>query len=639
MADAHPPPNLDTTFLDALDPTIRDFLATMQATGSGTASIDAASRKQYSYKVSLYLSVDDPHVPLAVRNAFALFLNELSKLKGTHLLVTNCNDEPLLVPHLLQDDGFKELTGWEIVKPTGKRQNVYICVKIKSSIAFSRFKHRMIQYLQSSKTLMKRNHSLGDSSEEMATIGYLSPVHPEILLGNLQTELNKEIQCINAQHDDDFLFEYGMSRGVLGEIVIAHGAVRGSSKQLGDIVNSKAVIVECPKSKASFYLRTIQDALLTFQWSPDLKKVKFVPFGLKVDSKTTEIFTKMIVYNSVENDKKAYSQILGVSRDDMEGIRDLLITDGPGISHIAPTTTTDKQGRWKIFTRKDNLDSLDKWLTDNLPRIVTSLDMRIPVPGFEIPRLFLSNRPSASLVTDFEAIAMTIPLLDDASAFPHLVVRKPRNANSHGAWTSGPTIVTAASTLTPATPATNRRVITQPNATSPPSTPAFNDILLQLAENREYRKQLDASREIDKAEQRSFRATLHSISETIENDRLVSQQQHAQTTLVLEQLTDGHTELNLTIEAEVKALRHDISKLSDMVLALLQQGAPVPLSTPPRIQWTDSDNSASIIGLPLAVAKKRAPDRTPNTPNPSVTKTSRRQEGMDTDVSQSARQP
>jgi hypothetical protein len=104
-------------------------------------------------------------------------------------------------------------------------------------------------------------------------------------------------------------------------------------------------------------------------------------------------------------------------------------------------------------------------------------------------------------------------------------------------------------------------------------------------------------------------------------------------------VTEGHTELNLMIEAEVKALRNDISKLSDTVLALLQHGAPVPISTPPRIHWTDSDNSASILGLPLAVAKKRAPDRTPNTPNPSVTKTSRTREGMDTDVLPSARQP
>jgi hypothetical protein len=638
MDDDNPPPNSDTTFLDALDPTVRDFLATMNATGGGTAPIDSASRKQYTYKVSLYLSVDDPNVPLAVRNAFAQILNELSKFKGAHIHVTNCNDEPLLVPHLLQDEGFKQLTSWECVKSTGKRHNVYLCIKIKASIAFSRFKHRMLPYLQSSKTLMKRNHSLGDSSEEMATIGYLSPVHPEILLDNLQTELNNEIQCINAQHDDDFLFEHGMSRGVPGELVIAHGAVRGSSKQLGEIVNSKAVIVECPKSKAGFYLKTVQDALRTFQWSPDLKKVKFVPFGLKENSKTTEIFTKMIVYNSVENNKKAYSQILGVSRDDMEGIRDTMITDGPGITHIAPTTTTDKQGRWKIFTRKGNLDSLDKWLTDNLSRVVATVDMRIPVPGFEIPRLLLSNRLSASLVTDIEAIAMTVPLLEDASAFPNLVVHKPRPSKSRGAWTSGPTIVTAASSLTPATPAINQQVSHPPSVNISPSSPALVDILCQLAENREYRQQLEASRAIEKEEQRSVRETLNSIRETIDNDRRASQLRHDQTTLVLEQVTDGHTELQLTIEAlvahrsdEVTELRKEISKLSESVLALLHLRSPAPISTPPRIQWTDSDA--------LSLDKKRSPDRTPDTPNPGFSKTSRTAEGMDTDVSQSARQP
>ena len=127
---------------------------------------------------------------------------------------------------------------------------------------------------------MKRNHSLGDSSEEMSTIGYLSPVHPDLLLEHIQTELNKEIQCINAQKDDDYLVEHGLYRGICGEIVIAHGAVRGSSKQHGDVDNTKAVVVECPKSNTSYYLQTVQDALRIFHWSPDMKQVKFVPFAL-----------------------------------------------------------------------------------------------------------------------------------------------------------------------------------------------------------------------------------------------------------------------------------------------------------------------------------------------------------------------
>jgi hypothetical protein len=107
----------------------------------------------------------------------------------------------------------------------------------------------MIPFLSANKMYMQRNHSLGDSSEEMATIGYLSPAHPDLLLAHIQTELNKEFCSINAQKDDNFLAEHGVHRGVHGEIVIAHGAVRRSSKKQCNVVNSKAVIVECPRSK------------------------------------------------------------------------------------------------------------------------------------------------------------------------------------------------------------------------------------------------------------------------------------------------------------------------------------------------------------------------------------------------------
>jgi hypothetical protein len=52
----------------------------------------------------------------------------------------------------------------------------------------------------------------------------------------------------------------------------------------------QAVIVECPKSKATYYLQTVQEALGTFDWSPDMKKIKFVPFSLKANLQTKEIF-------------------------------------------------------------------------------------------------------------------------------------------------------------------------------------------------------------------------------------------------------------------------------------------------------------------------------------------------------------
>jgi hypothetical protein len=90
-----------------------------------------------------------------------------------------------------------------------------------------------------------------------------------------------------------------------------------------------------------------------------MKKVKFVPFGLKTNQKMLDVFTKMIVYNPVENNKKAFVQILGVSRDDMFDIRTLLIAEGPTITHVEPTKLTDLlQGQWMIYTSKDNLDTV-----------------------------------------------------------------------------------------------------------------------------------------------------------------------------------------------------------------------------------------------------------------------------------------
>jgi hypothetical protein len=68
----------------------------------------------------------------------------------------------------------------------------------------------------------------------------------------------------------------------------------------------------------------------------------------------------MLVYNSLENNKEAFIQILGVSRDDMSEVPDQLLASGSSITHIEPTNLTDKQGRWRIFTNKVNLD---KWKT------------------------------------------------------------------------------------------------------------------------------------------------------------------------------------------------------------------------------------------------------------------------------------
>jgi uncharacterized coiled-coil protein SlyX len=640
MTDDDPPPNVDRTHQDGIASTVLDFLEAMKTDAAGTKKIDAAGRKLFTYKVSLYLSIDDPTAPNAVRNVFAQWLNELSKfadLKGANLRVSNCKDAFLLVPSLLYDAEFQELTGWETVKP-GKVKNVYICVKVKSILPFSHLKHRMVKFLSATKIFMKRNHSLGDSSEEMATIGYLSPVHPDIRLDNLQKELNQEIDLINDSKDASFLSEHGVSRDTLGEIVIAHGAVRGKSKQLGDVVNSKAVIVECPKSKAGYYLQTVQDALRTFDWSPDLRKVKFVPFGLKTNQRTSDVFTKMIVYNSVENDKKAFVQILGVSRDDMQDIRSELIDKGPMITHVEPTKLTDLQGRWLIYSCKDNLDTLSNWLTAHLASLVTSLDMSRPVPGFETPRLVVSTQISSVHVQEIEAIATTVPILDDVSTFPNLVIRRRKDQRSRGAWSSSPNVgPPAVHVVTPA-PAPARTPPNFPSSVASVTSPVISELTKQLEENSAHRVQLDKSRAIEKAEHLVLKDTINSIMTTIQQDKALFQRQLTEHTIVLEQLTAGQTQIQTAMDQRdaeqkeaVAEMRASMRQLTGVIQDLVQRRTPSPLETPPRVQRTDTDS------LPLSdpddvlgLDPKRSPDRSPSKQNPRVTKLSRTTEGMDT---------
>jgi hypothetical protein len=651
MTDDDPPPHVDRTRQDDVDPAVRDFLDAMKATATGPSQIDPAVRKLYSSKVSLYLSIADPNVPDAVRNAFAKFLNELSKLSslpGQTIQVTNCNDEFLLVPGLLNDAAFKKLTRWERAK-SGRIKNVYICFKMKSSVPFSRLKQRMKPFLFELNLYMYRNHSLGDSSEEMATIGYLSPIDPDLLLDHIQSELNTEIQCINAQKDDDYLVENGLRRGVIGELVIKHGAVRGSSKQHGDIVNSRAVVVECPKSKMGYYLQTVQEAFRTFQWSPDMRKVKFVPFALKTDPKNNDIFTNMIVHNSLENANKAYAQVLGISRADMLELRDLLIQEGPNITNIAPTKVTDKQGRWRIYTSKDTLGALEIWLTENLATRISSLNMRIPVPGFETPHLATgSTRISSQHVQAIAAVATTVPHLADDASFPNLVVTRGRKVNRSGAWSSSPLAPPASgSPADPVIPHTGVPFQPQPTA---PSHKVLSGLARQLEENKKWRLSLESSRQVEKVQQQAVRDTLTSLRTTIEEEKVEFQKQMANTAEVLAQLTDGQTGIQLAMSrrdaqhvTEVASMREEIANLTASVRELLQIGTSGSFSTPPRVHRTDTPpDSASAIPLSdstnlLELDHKRSPDRSPSQQNPGGSKLSRITESMDTDVDQIAR--
>jgi hypothetical protein len=94
-------------------------------------------------------------------------------------------------------------------------------------------------------------------------------------------------------------------------------------------------------------------------------------------------------------------------------LRSDLIDEGPQITHVEPTKVTAQQGRWLIYTNKDNLDTVSNWLKAKLARLVASLDMSNPVEGFETPRLVVSNQLSSVHVQAIETIAMNVPNLDD----------------------------------------------------------------------------------------------------------------------------------------------------------------------------------------------------------------------------------
>eukprot|EP00980_Cylindrotheca_fusiformis_P022686 scaffold9573_cov86-Cylindrotheca_fusiformis.AAC.1 len=103
-------------------------------------------------------------------------------------------------------------------------------------------------------------------------------------------------------------------------------------------------------------------------WSPDLKKIKFVPFAMKNRKLATrtqeEAFTNMLIYNSKEIAKKTTFQVLGVHADDMHHLQGPILEACPAISHIDATALTAKQGRWRIYCDKTCAKEVEKWLTN-----------------------------------------------------------------------------------------------------------------------------------------------------------------------------------------------------------------------------------------------------------------------------------
>jgi hypothetical protein len=74
MAGDDPPPNVDRRSPDAVNNPVQAFLDVMEAGGAGSGEIAPAVRQVFNFKVSLYLSVDDPNVTDTVRNEFAKWL-------------------------------------------------------------------------------------------------------------------------------------------------------------------------------------------------------------------------------------------------------------------------------------------------------------------------------------------------------------------------------------------------------------------------------------------------------------------------------------------------------------------------------------------------------------------------------------
>eukprot|EP00980_Cylindrotheca_fusiformis_P018578 scaffold6156_cov83-Cylindrotheca_fusiformis.AAC.2 len=251
MADNEPPPNPDGMHPSGVDSAVSDLSDAVKDLGSGAAWNESDGRKIHSFKTSLYLSIDSPGTAAGskfVRNKIAMWLSKVKNCnatKGLAIAITTLDRKRLDVASLPTDgQECQDLVGWTIRTTEGSYKNVFLCVTITALVKFSTIKHSIIDFLKQSQIQMNRNHSLGDTAIEMASIGTVSPILPDLFLCQIEDTLNRHLMK-NARTKGDAaeLKMFKIDVKAPGEISLTHSAVSGTSSKFGKITNKRGVVV------------------------------------------------------------------------------------------------------------------------------------------------------------------------------------------------------------------------------------------------------------------------------------------------------------------------------------------------------------------------------------------------------------
>eukprot|EP00980_Cylindrotheca_fusiformis_P016563 scaffold4965_cov87-Cylindrotheca_fusiformis.AAC.5 len=319
-------------------------------------------------------------------------------------------------------------------------------------------------------------------------------------------------------------------------------------------------------------MRHLQEAIEEAAWSPDLQKIKFVPFAMKNKDANPEVFAKMLVLNSKENSKKTYFQILGVSHEwfNLKKHR-IMIEECPGITHhVDPTELTGKQGRWRIYCDKENEDEVEKWLEEELVEFCYDHmgDMECDIPGFEIPRLVSrGSKLPQSQVDDLVEACNEIFSVEDVNSFPELV-QKPGSVPPppQGAWQNCPIV-----TPTPP-PNPVPRTLPIPRQIPVPATPTTMDSSItksvaelrsQLEEQKAWRVKFEADRAEDLKKQTSMYADIAKLQAEVaaQNNTLGAQND------LLKGLSSGQTTIGESLARHERNHHKEMKAMMKILLA------------------------------------------------------------------------
>eukprot|EP00980_Cylindrotheca_fusiformis_P010902 scaffold2490_cov109-Cylindrotheca_fusiformis.AAC.1 len=575
MAGNDPPPNIDMEILDDDPIDLDDFDAAVKGMGSGTKSRDGFFRKLHDYKTSLYFSIDDPESAAGkkfIRNKFAMWLSKVKAsraLDGKPLVVTSLDGNVLDVTSLPTDgQAFADLVGWKKTKE-GSNRNVFLCVNLTMHINFASLKHSVIDYLKEALIMMKRNNSLGDQATETAVIGWISGMLPDLHLLCLQSMFNRKVTRLAKKCDPKELSKYGIDPEAEGEIFLTHGSVSGLSKVFGSVTNNRVVVVECPRRQVAFYMKYLQTVIDMTAWSPDLQQFKFVPFAMKNKDAHPEVFAKMIVRNSKENAQKTYFQILGVSPKWFTvKVQKLLLIDCPKITHVDLTDLAGKQGRWRIYCKKEHEDEVAKWLEEDLEEFCLEhcTDDWV-IPGFEVPRLVAkSSKLPPSQMADLVEACNEI-FTEDLVNFPELVPKggsttPPARTPPGGAWTSRP----AVSVVTPVLPVPRQVPMSTTSPTLDSSvTRSVADLRSQLAEQKAWRDKLEAERAEHDKKQKSMMDDIAQLQKVVAEQSSKLEEQYD----FLKDMMNGQATIDKTLARNEQETRERFETTSSEIKTMM----------------------------------------------------------------------